>query len=827
MEIISNIDIFRLRAVDLETDKLTPGCQAPPIVVGSMAEVLPDGTVRGEILHPKGTAYSTVVRYLDEGYTLVGANFAFDSACFAAENPEILPKLFKAYAEGRIIDVSIVQTLDAIYGGHLGLDPRTGEKLRNPATKQVSDRYALATVLDLLTGRTDAKEAAAWRTSYALLKDVPLTNWPSDASTYPVDDTCNTLTAVLAQIRGWTRGGVLEPNESGPARNFNNQAAQAETAFALSLGACHSLRTDRIRVERLAAKVEKQHAEAVERFKKCNWRRDDGPEDQIAVKKSVAIAYGVTGTCSRCEGGGKVRPLKVKACRGQKVGGRFEFPDLKKQLALSEVMQKAYARDLDIDDDAPTPPPPPVILVGDHSACGVCSGAGQVQYYGDPVTCKGADGGCDGTGLNLSTAPYLPRTDKGGIRADRDTLMESGDDELAVYGEDEFEKTRTTFIPYLRSGIYAPLKLRPNVLVESGRLSYEGSPFHQLSRSGGVRETICARHGMVLGSTDYEAGELCSLSQVCYWTIGYSGMRDAINASGKPGILHSELAASVIGISIEEFLARLKAKDKQCIDFRQASKPINFGTPGGMGSSKLVWTARKKNAGFTPSEYGPSMNEDGNRGYAGIRFCILVGGAKRCGAEKINEWKGNPTYPVCKACVEVVENVLRVAYFQRFPEIREYFKKVSSWIKDFGRVPCLAWNAQKGAVEILRWRGCDEQHFPAGANNGFQALLADIMKLAYRTMTRECYLGVKADGSPSPLAGCRLPVVMHDEPISELFATTAHLSGPRIGVIMEESGYALAPDVKWVAQTALSFYLSKKMEPCFDESNKLIPWTGR
>lgn len=798
MEAISNIDVFRLRAVDLETDKTTPGRQAPPIVVGSMAEVMSDGNVRGEILHPKDVAYSTVVRYLDEGYTIVGANFAFDSACFAAENPEILPKLFKAYAEGRIIDVSIVQTLDAIYGGHLGVDPRSGGQLRNPATGQVSDRYALATVLDLLTGRTDAKEAAAWRTSYAILKNVPLADWPPDAVTYPVDDTCNTLTAALAQIRGWQRG-MMEPNESGPARNFNNQAAQAETAFALNLGACHSLRTDRVRVERLAAKVEKQHAEAVERFKKCNWRRDDGTEDQIAVKKSVAIAYGVTGTCVRCKGSGKVCPLKVKACRGLKVNGRFEFPDPKKQ------------------KDEPT------IIVGDHSACSVCSGAAQVQYYGDPITCKGSDGGCDGTGLNLSTAPYLPRTDKGGIRADRDTLMESGDDELAVYGEDEFEKTRTTFIPYLRSGIYAPLKLRANVLVESGRLSYEGSPFHQLSRSGWVRETIRARHRMVLGSTDYEAGELCSLAQFCYWTIGYSGMRTAINDSGKPGILHSELAASVIGISIEEFLARLKNKDKQCVDFRQASKPINFGTPGGMGSAKLVWTARKKNAGFTPSEYGPSRDDDGNRGYAGIRFCILVGGAQRCGIDKINEWKGNPTYPVCKACVEVVENVLRVAYFQRFPEIREYFKWVSARIKECGRVPCLAWNAATGAVEILRWRAVDEAHFPAGANNGFQALLADIMKLAYRTMTRECYLGVKADGSPSPLAGCRLPVVMHDEPISELFAATAHLSGPRIGVIMEESGYALAPDVKWVAQTAIATHLSKSMEPVHRDGI-LVPW---
>ena len=41
-----------------------------------------------------------------------------------------------------------------------------------------------------------------------------------------------------------------------------------------------------------------------------------------------------------------------------------------------------------------------------------------------------------------------------------------------------------------------------------------------------------------------------------------------INESGKPGILHSELATAVIGLPLSEFLVRLKAKDKQAVDFR-------------------------------------------------------------------------------------------------------------------------------------------------------------------------------------------------------------------------------------------------------------------
>ncbi len=177
---------------------------------------------------------------------------------------------------------------------------------------------------------------------------------------------------------------------------------------------------------------------------------------------------------------------------------------------------------------------------------------------------------------------------------------------------------------------------------------------------------------------------------------------------------------------------------------------------------------------------------------------------------------------MCKACVETVEFILRAAYFKRFPEIREYFKWVTRLIDGAGRVPCMAWNAEKGEVEILRWRGGVD--FPAGCNNGFQALLADIMKRAYVKMTREGYLGTKDDGSPSPLAGCRFPVVMHDEPVSELFLRTAHLSGPRVGEIMEEAGCDLAPDVLWVAKTAIAKRLSKSMEPVYAPNGDLMLW---
>ena len=143
---------------------------------------------------------------------------------------------------------------------------------------------------------------------------------------------------------------------------------------------------------------------------------------------------------------------------------------------------------------------------------------------------------------------------------------------------------------------------------------------------------------------------------------------------------------------------------------------------------------------------------------------------------------------------------------------------------DEGRpAPCLLFDARIGKPVVVRERGGAE--FPAYCNNGFQAMLADIGKRAFYTMTKECYLGEKEDGSPSPLAGSRIPLFLHDEPLSELLLDRAHEAGPRIAEIMMETGRKFAPDVTWEAKTALAFWWSKSMEPEHHPiSGQLIPW---
>lgn len=738
----------RMMALDLETHLIEPGILAPRVVCGSSAafgwaDLGNDPTRIYGHLHDRETALSIFAGVLAGNHVLVGANIAFDLGCVAHERPDLLPAIFRAYAEGRVYDVLIAQALDAIAGGHLGIDPRTGGALKSPRTGKQTTRYSLEIVVDLVLGRTDAKDRDYWRTRYALLDGTPIAEWPEEARQYPIDDAVNTLEVAVAQVRGIA--GTDDPLGFGPPhRNLGDLAAQVETAFALHLGALWGLRTDPDRVAELRARTEMAHASFAAKFAALGFLRADGSEDQAAVKRAVARAYGATQPCANpyCSGGQTLSAKTGKAIR---------CPD------------------------------------------------------------------CSGTGLDASAAP---RTAKGGVSCDRDSLVESGDPDLAAYGESEPEKVRETYLPWLDSGTDRPVVLRPNVLVASGRTSYDGL-VQILPRAGGVRECFRARGAWsgsaveyVYCSVDYAALELCTLAQVCLWTVGRSAMADVINASGDPGALHTAFAAAMVGATPEDMAARLKSEDlvtrTAAKAARQAAKAANFGFPGGMGAAKLVLAKRKRSEGSTTAPDGTV--------YPGVRFCVLLAGAETCGAEKITEWRERPIPPTCAACVRIVEDMLRPAWFRQWPEVREYHAWVSGRV-EFGPVggapgdmPCHGTTRIRG--------GCS---FTDGANHGFQALAADGAKYALRCVTRECYLGTNGQEQASPLAGSRPVLFLHDEIVAEVPDYLAHLAGPRMASLMVAAMREYVPDVAIKAEPALMRRWYKDAEPRYADG-RLAPW---
>jgi len=401
---------------------------------------------------------------------------------------------------------------------------------------------------------------------------------------------------------------------------------------------------------------------------------------------------------------------------------------------------------------------------------------------------------CDGSALVLTS--QIPRTDKGAIAKGRDVLVDSGDDVLADYAElSETAKIVGTYLPWLRQGVDRPILLRANTILETGRTSYSG-PIQQLPRSGGVRECVVPRPGYVFSSCDYSGLELATHAQSCYWLLGHSHLGDVINAGGKP---HDLLGARLLGIPYEEFLARRAAGDKQAGNARQAAKAGNFGFAGGMGAPKFV-IAKRREPGMTTTAPDGTV-------YKGIRPCLLIGGEEVCGVEKLTEWKGRQYSPVCKRCTECAED-LRNAWFDQWPENRDYFAKVSQIVDTDGFMVCHKTGMIRGGV-----------NFTQCANGFFQSLAAAGAKKAFRDLTRECYV-VK----DSPLYGSRPLIFMHDEAIMETPEYGASEAAMRLGEIMVSAMKVYVPDVKIEAEPCLMRRWYKGAEAVYDEDRRLIPW---
>jgi hypothetical protein len=808
---------------DTETHRIQPGLVAPPLVCGSLAvsQFAPDGRrqIVGELLDAEGAR--AVFRQLlaDPRYTLVGANLAYDLLVLAVDaarrGEDLMPQIFDLFdpgrevlygpPDGRVFDILVGEALHAIGQGHLGIDPATGAKIRDPKTGKETNRYSLDVVTWLVLGRKNAKLNDRYKEAYASLERTPIAEWPYEAKTYPIDDAVNQLEDGLAQVGhggavhehrwqgdacaacGATAGGARMCWTVRPRLNMHEMSRQAYAAFALSLGAGWGAVVDQAAVDAVEATYNKKHERDLQPFVDAGFLR--GPDDKkpysengSALARHVAWAYGAREACPTCAGTSKVPSAKT----------------------------------------------------------------------GKPVNCPDCGGRVGATGLKLTE--LVPRTDTGGVKTDKDSLEESGDDLLVEYqAHCEGAKIPTTYVPYLRharkehelreDGTCAmcgdpgadrcqpsnwrtlPLILRPNVLVATGRVSYS-DPAQQFPRGWGLRECIVARAGKVFSSIDYKAGELVTHSQDCLDLVGRSELARALN---KGLDAHLALAATMLGKSYEWALEH--KKDKAVKDARQAAKPPNFGFPGGMGAHKLVLTQRRQGPD-TEWPDGPSVLKvlkDGTqvRGYRGLRFCLLMGRASRCGIVKLTTYRDRPIAPTCKACIECAEDIKR-AWLKQWPENVDYFKLVNEW-NERGYITQMVTKRIRGGVDYC-----------SAANGQFQARLAEAAKNALCQIQRECYdrtCVVPASGwyhdrapslfagGPSPLLGSHSIFFQHDETVNEHDETVAHEASSRAGEIMEQALRIICPDL-WDAVEAKPALMRRWLKGAEEvvHHGRLVPW---
>jgi DNA polymerase-1 len=265
---------------------------------------------------------------------------------------------------------------------------------------------------------------------------------------------------------------------------------------------------------------------------------------------------------------------------------------------------------------------------------------------------------------------------------------------------------------------------------------------------------------------DYSFVELCTLAQTCLDLFGWSTMAEAINAGLDP---HLDMAASMLGIDYTEAVRRKKADDKEIAEYRQLSKALNFGYPGGLGASKFCDYAR--------AGYGVTVSETDAR-------------------KRKEDW------------------------YRKWPEMRLFHQHFGS----------MGIGDQTFAVTQLpsgRVRG--GVMFTAACNTMFQGRAADGAKRAGWYITQETYLGYGThwpdDGRPpSPLYGSRMCLFVHDEFIIEAPEDRVHDAAHRLSEVMIIGMREVVPAVKIGTEFAAARRWYKGASAVYDENKRLIPW---
>lgn len=866
-------------AIDTETHLIQRALKAPPMVIGSWSKYVEGPSIVGFLpgTDPKSNRDEFLKLFEeiadDPHRVMTGANVAmFDllviAVEFARRNVDIMPKIYRMLSEGRVFDIQIAQSLHDIAQGHLGFDPRTNAPIVNPETGR-RGRYSLAYCVDLLLDRKDAKKNAKAKENYADLENVPFSEWDYEERQYPIDDTNNTHEAALAQTghmpkvsitHDWGKNGSCRDCGSTkisatcfvrrPHRNLHDLSNQVYTAFAMHMGAARGFRVNQKSVDIVERHAVAKRNNLIGPFIEAAIIRADGTVDEAMLKRMVARAYGAKDPCPVCKGTGKVpspeeKTLRCDKCKGRcmpwKAGGKIKEPTV--------------------------------------TQCDSCKNTGRVAHHNPKmIGCMTLDENgekqktCDGTGLRLTED--VPRSDKEGVGKGRDPCIESGDDFLMSYGSYlEDAKILKDYVPNLREarienedGTYRdiPLTLNPNPVLETGRVSYSGYVQLYPRKPGywdldtktyvpSIRECLEARDGFVLGSIDYDSGELISHAQSLLWLVGHSKLAEALNSGMK---IHNLLGASMIGMPYEEFNKRMLEKDPRCKGARQAAKPGNFGLNGGMGAIKLAITQRIQGPD-TPHASGPVWikDDDGNpvRGYKGLRFCLLMDDAPACGIRKVTQWKDRKIKPTCAACIECAIRLKKI-WLQQWPENVAYQSFISN---------CLDYGQQITSKELDRWPWLKEvyapgtqlapgeimQHhsgrirggleFSEAANSFFQALVGDLAKAALNRVSRECYdksykvpdlahaNSKRSDyaGIQSPLYGSHVLVFLHDEILPELIEDNAHDAATRISEIMIEEMQYFCPDLAAAAKAppCLMRKWYKEAQPVYS-NGRLVPW---
>ena len=220
---------MKLVSFDTETHLIRAGCLAPRMVCLSFAIPHLKGAATGVVLRDRGLE---LIRQwlLDPEVALVGHNLPYDLGVVCAEDPDLVPLVFDAYAAGRVRCTSTRQKL---------LDVALGmRKWRRYRGKVARATYGLGDLVELYFDE-HLEKVDTWRLRYSELDGVPVEMWPQEAVDYAVSDAVEALRVHDAQEEA-----IKEYFGELP-----NQAEQQRAAWVLHLMSMWGIRAERERVE--------------------------------------------------------------------------------------------------------------------------------------------------------------------------------------------------------------------------------------------------------------------------------------------------------------------------------------------------------------------------------------------------------------------------------------------------------------------------------------------------------------------------------------------------------------------------------------------------
>jgi len=199
----------------------------------------------------------------------------------------------------------------------------------------------------------------------------------------------------------------------------------------------------------------------------------------------------------------------------------------------------------------------------------------------------------------VKKSPYMkaevPRTDKGNIITNEETLKQCSDPLLQKYLElKQYKKLNSTYIGKLNTNYVHP---RYKVLgAVTGRTSCSSPNVQNLPRKGDIRSCfIPSELGRVFIACDYSAQEMRTLGQVLLDKFGVSRLASKFKEDPyfDP---HTLFAQEMAGKQWENMDKKARK------ELRQKAKIANFGFAGGMGATTLVKYAKGYGTELTQEE---------------------------------------------------------------------------------------------------------------------------------------------------------------------------------------------------------------------------------